>query len=356
MYDVILSFITAFSLTFLAIPSIISVAIKKGLVDEPGERRSHSTITPSLGGIGIFAGVIFSIILWTPFNYFGDLQYILCAFIIIFLIGAKDDIDPMNPGRKFLGQIFAAAILVFKANVKLTSLYGIFGVYAIPEYVSIALSIFTIIVIINAFNLIDGINGLSGGIGTLISVIFGSWFFLIDRLEIAIVAFSLAGALVAFLKYNVSPAKIFMGDTGSLLLGLVCSILTIQFIELHQGLGADSPYKFAAAPSVAIGILILPLFDTLRVFTMRILRGRSPFQPDRNHIHHLLLDSGLSHMQATGVLIFVNILFIILAVKFQGIGNLYLLLLIFAVAVLLTSILFFYARQKRIQKHLSSKS
>ena len=355
MYDVILSFITAFTLTFLAIPSIISVAIKKGLYDEPGDRRAHSTSTPSLGGIGIFAGMIFSIILWTPFNYFGDLQYILCAFIIIFLIGAKDDIDPMNPGRKFLGQIFAACILVFKANVKLTSLYGIFGIYALPEYMSVILSIFTIIVIINAFNLIDGINGLSGSIGTLISVLLGSWFFLIDRLEIAIVAFSLAGALVAFLKYNVSPAKIFMGDTGSLLLGLVCSILAIQFIELHQDLG-DSPYAFKAAPSLAIGVLILPLFDTLRVFTMRIIRGRSPFQPDRNHIHHLLLDSGLTHMKATGVLVLVNILFIFMAYKLQGIGNLYLLMVIFGIAIVLTSILFFYARQQRIKKSLNTKS
>ena len=207
----------------------------------------------------------------------------------------------------------------------------------------------------NAFNLIDGINGLSGSIGTLISVLLGSWFFLIDRLEIAIVAFSLAGALVAFLKYNVSPAKIFMGDTGSLLLGLVCSILAIQFIELHQDLG-DSPYAFKAAPSLAIGVLILPLFDTLRVFTMRIIRGRSPFQPDRNHIHHLLLDSGLTHMKATGVLVLVNILFIFMAYKLQGIGNLYLLMVIFGIAIVLTSILFFYARQQRIKKSLNTKS
>lgn len=354
MYDVILSFITAFALTFLAIPSIINVAIKKRLYDEPGERRSHTVSTPSLGGIGIFAGMIFSIIMWTPFNYFGDLQYILCAFIIIFLIGAKDDIDPMNPGRKLLGQVFAAGILVFKANVKLTSLYGIFGIYALPEYISIILSIFTILVIINAFNLIDGINGLSGSIGTLISLLLGSWFFLIDRLEIAIVAFSLAGALVAFLKYNVSPAKIFMGDTGSLLLGLVCSILAIQFIELHQGLNG-SAYYIKSAPSVAIGIMILPLFDTLRVFTMRALKGRSPFQPDRNHIHHLLIDSGLSHMQATGVLVIVNIFFIVLAVRLQGIGNLYLLLLIFGTATILTSLLFLYARQQRAKRKLSAE-
>lgn len=205
MYNIILAYITAFLLTFMAIPSIISVAIKKHLMDEPGERRAHSVSTPSLGGIGIFAGTIFSIILWTPFVHFGDLQYILCSFIIIFLIGAKDDIDPISPMKKFGGQILAACIIVFLAKVKLSSLYGIFGFTEIPEWFSILLSIFTIIVIINAFNLIDGINGLSGSIGTLISVTLGTWFFLVDRIELAIVAFSLAGSTVAFLKFNTTP-------------------------------------------------------------------------------------------------------------------------------------------------------
>ena len=128
MYDVILSFITAFLLTYLAIPSIINVAEKKHLFDEPDDRKSHHTSIPTLGGIGIFAGVIFSILLWTPFDVFGDLQYILCAFIIIFLIGAKDDIDPISPYKKLAGQVFASFILVFKANIRLTSLYGIFGI------------------------------------------------------------------------------------------------------------------------------------------------------------------------------------------------------------------------------------
>ena len=147
MYDIILAFITSFALTFLAIPSIISVAKKKKLFDEPGERRSHTVSTPSLGGIGIFAGTLFSIILWTPFQYFGDLQYILCSFIIIFLIGAKDDIDPISPTKKFLGELFAAAILVFRANVRLTSLYGIFSVGELPYIWSVVLSIFTIIAV-----------------------------------------------------------------------------------------------------------------------------------------------------------------------------------------------------------------
>lgn len=304
-------------------------------MDEPGERRSHTVKTPSLGGIAIFAGTLFSIILWTPFEYFGDLQYILCSFIIIFLIGAKDDIDPISPRTKLLGQLFAAAILVFRANVRLTSLYGIFGVHEIPYVVSIVLSIFTIIVIINAFNLIDGINGLSGGVGTLISVLLGIWFLKIDRIELAMVAFSLAGALVAFLYYNITPARIFMGDTGALLLGLVCSILAIQFIEIHKGI-EGSKYAFNSSPSIAIAILIIPLFDTLRVFTGRLLKGKSPFYPDRTHIHHLLIDRGLSHSQAAIILVLANVFFIVLAIYLQDIGNLMLIIILLATAFILT--------------------
>ena len=346
MYDIILSFITAFSLTFLAIPPIIRIARIKNLCDEPGERRAHSTSTPSLGGIAIFAGLIFSIVLWTPFQVFGDLQYILCAFIIIFLIGAKDDIDPVSPYKKLIAEIFAAFILVSKANVRLTSLFGIFGVYEIPELASYILSMFTILVIINAFNLIDGINGLSGSIGVLISITLGSWFFLIDHIELSIVAFALAGSIIAFLKYNFTPAQIFMGDTGSLLVGLVCSILTLKFIELHNTI-PNSEFAFEAVPAVAIGILILPLFDTLRVFIMRIAKGKSPLHPDRNHIHHLLLDSGLSHMQATGVLVMVNLLFIFMVVKLQSIGTLNLLIVILAIAVILSTMLYFIAQNRK---------
>ena len=353
MYDIILSFLTAFMLTYFAIPSIINIAKKKNLCDEPGDRRSHSESTPSLGGIAIFAGVIFSIILWTPFELFGDLQYILCSFIIIFLIGAKDDILPISPNKKLIGEVLAAAILVFKSNVKLTSFYGLFGIGELPEIVSILLSIFVIIVIINAFNLIDGINGLSGSIATLISVTLGTWFFLTDQIALALVAFSLAGAVVAFLKYNFTPAKIFMGDTGSLLIGLVCSILAIKFIESHNALSANHRWAFKAVPAVAVGIMILPLFDTLRVFLMRAMRGKSPFSPDRTHIHHLLIDIGLSHMQATGVLVVVNILFIIMVIALQDIGSAKLLILIIAMAIALTAVLYFSVSRKKLNKQAS---
>lgn len=339
MYDIILSFITAFLLVYLAIPSIINIARVKHLYDEPDSRKSHREAVPTLGGVAIFAGIIFSIILWTPFSVFGDLQYILCAFIIIFLIGAKDDILPMSPFRKMAGQIFATFILVFKAQIRLTSFYGIFGIHELPEIVSILFSMFTILVIINAFNLIDGIDGLTGSLATLISVTLGTWFFLIDRTELAIIAFSLTGATLAFLRYNITPARIFMGDTGSMMIGLISAILVIEFIDIHKSLG-ESPYAFHAVPAVAVGILIIPLFDTLRVFTIRILKGKSPFKADRSHVHHLLLDLGLSHMQATIILLSVNLAFIFIVVSLQGLGNMKLLMLILLIASILTLIPF----------------
>jgi len=295
MYDIVLAFITAFSLTYLAIPSIISVARKKRLFDEPGERTSHTVSTPSLGGIGIFAGTIFSIIMWTPFKYFADLQYILCSFIIIFLIGAKDDIDPLTPGKKFLGQIFAAAIIVFKAKIYISSFYGVFGVTTLPYWFSALFSIFIIVLIINAFNLIDGINGLSGSIGVLIATTFGFWFYKNDYIEFAMVA-------------------------------------------------------FASAPAAAVGVLILPLFDTLSVFTRRIINGRSPFHPDKTHIHHQLLDLGLSHMKSTYILVAINLAIILPLVYLDKFGTYNLLFILAVVSLGLATLLYYLSKRAKLSK------
>jgi UDP-GlcNAc:undecaprenyl-phosphate GlcNAc-1-phosphate transferase len=351
MYDIIPSFITAFLITFFAIPSIIKIAIEKNLCDEPGERRSHSSAIPTLGGLGIFAGLIFAITFWIPFDTSEHpshryIQYILCSYIIIFLIGAKDDIIPLTPIKKFAGQFLAAFILVYKAKIQLTSLYGIFGIYALPEWVGVILTIITIIMVINALNLIDGINGLAGTVGIIVSATLGFWFYQYGRLDLAILAASTIGALVAFLYYNMSnPAQIFMGDTGSLLIGLTTSILAISFIEENRVY--HEHWYIGSVPAVAIAILIIPLFDTLRVFTTRILRGKSPFQPDRTHIHHMLLDLGFSHLQATAILALTNIGIIALAYSLSHIGTLEVAIIIFSVAALLTGGVFFLVNKKR---------
>jgi UDP-GlcNAc:undecaprenyl-phosphate/decaprenyl-phosphate GlcNAc-1-phosphate transferase len=348
MYDVFLSFVCAFLSCYFILPSIIHVARLKHLCDEPGSRHSHTEKTPSLGGIGIFVGVMFSMIFWIPSNVFSVLQYNLCAFIVIFLAGVKDDIVPLSALKKLFWQIVAASIVVVKANIKITSLHGFLGINEIPEWFSIGISIFTIIVIINAFNLIDGINGLSGCLAVIISLTYGTWFYLADKIVLAIMAYSLAGAVLAFLRYNFTPARIFMGDTGALLIGLMLSIFTIQFIEINGQLINIHPFAIRTGPAFAIAVLILPLFDTLRVFVIRILRGNSPFKPDRLHIHHLLLNIGFTHMQATAFLSVISILFILLALLLQNIGTFQLIALIVAIAWTLSFVLQHVVEQRKL--------
>lgn len=353
MYHLILCFITSFLVTYIAIPSIITVARVKKLVDEPEERRAHSKSIPTLGGIAIFSGVIFSVILWTPFHVFGDLQYILCAMVILFLIGAKDDIIPLDPYKKMIGQVFAACILVFKANIKITSLYGLLGVNDIPEWFSIILSIFTILVIINSMNLIDGVNALCASVGIIICVTLGFWFKAIDQIVFAIIAAALVGALVAFMKFNLSPAKIFMGDTGSMLVGVICSILAISFIEFNKN-GVAPEFQFSASPALAGAVLFIPLFDTLRVFFLRLLQGNSPLIADRQHVHHLLLELKLSHLQVTSILILFNTIIIILIYKLQFLGNITLIWLILFAGIGFTSIVSYIKKKnyaQNIRKH-----
>lgn len=344
MYSVILGFITAFTLTFFIIPLIIRVAKERRLYDRPNERSAHRVPTPSLGGIAIFAGAICGIVLWTPLPVFGVLQYILAAFVMIFLIGVHDDLMPLSPTKKFVSQLLVAVVLAYKAGVSLTSFYGLFGIGELPELTGFLLSIVVIIAIINAFNLIDGIDGLAGSIGLLTCLTWGSWFFYLGDAAMAVVSFSLAGAILAFLRYNITPAQIFMGDTGSLLIGTVSAILAIKFIQSNYQEPLPALH-FHAAPAIAVGVLILPLFDTLRVFVCRIWQGRSPFHPDKNHIHHLLLGTGLSHMQATVVLVLVNGAFIAGAVALHWLGTAVLLAL-----ELLAAWVFTYLAQRLAKK------
>lgn len=337
MYILILSFITAFVLTAFTIPSIINIAKVKKLTDKPGERRSHTIPTPSLGGIAIFTAVFFAVITWTPVNLFSEMQFILCSMIILFIVGVRDDIIPIDPLKKLLAQFVVAFILTYQVGIQIPSLFGIFGLYEIPTWVIYVLSIFTILVIINAYNLVDGINTLCANLTIIACLFFGVWFFLMNKIELAIMAAAMIGALIAFLKYNWSPAELFMGDSGSLLCGMVVSIMAIKFIGMHAE-GGLGDYAFNSAPAIAIAILIVPLFDTLRIFTVRILKGRSPFDPDRRHIHHLLIDSGLSHTTTSTILAVVNLLFIGIAIIFQDIGTLNLMFLLLALAIIGTFI------------------
>lgn len=330
LFFVLFSSILAFLITYFSIPSLIEIARRNDIFDEPNKRSSHVLLTPFLGGIGIFLGIIISFFVFAPIENIQSIQsgkYLLIAIIVMFSIGLKDDLTPTKPFKKLLGQIITAGFVV-AAGICLTNLQGILGIGEIPEVIGIGLTVLSIVYIINAFNLIDGINGLSAGIGIWLATFLGSWFLLISQLSDAILAFSVVGALLAFLKYNRTPAKIFMGDSGSLLIGLFIAILLIKFVQLHA-LTPNNYYFFDNAPLIATGVFAIPLFDFLRVVSERFLFGKSPMSPDRKHIHHLFVDAGYSHDNSSKLIVLMNILFAFFAFLLEDFGFILPVLLLF---------------------------
>jgi UDP-GlcNAc:undecaprenyl-phosphate GlcNAc-1-phosphate transferase len=328
--DVLLTASVSFIITFLAIPIILQVAEKKNLYDIPDERKVHTNPVASLGGVGIFAGFLLACLLSIQGYLNPEFQYFFAAALVIFFLGLKDDLMILSASKKFIGQIIAASILIHLGGIRFDSMHGLFGVEGVSEGFGLALSYLTIIVVINSFNLIDGVDGLAASLGILSMFVFGIYFFTINQQAYALLSFSMAGSLMAFMIFNHQPARIFMGDSGSLMIGLINSILVIKFINV-----AGSPLVAVPVPSaVAIGfaILIVPLLDTLRVFSIRILKGRSPFTPDRNHVHHLLLDRGLSHAAVTFTCVSINIVFIVMAYLGNSLGPNYLLLIMLALS------------------------
>ena len=341
------SLFTAFAITFFAIPSIIKIAEIKHLFDEPDERKLHKTKVPTLGGLAVFAGMIFSMTFWSTQKEIVELQYILSAIIILFFIGMKDDLFNLVAYKKLLGQLAAAVILVHWAGIRVTSFFGIFGIHELSLVQSYVFSIFTMVVITNSFNLIDGIDCLAGSVGILAASIFGAWYFSAGQTQYVVLSASLVGSLLAFLHYNRTPAKIFMGDTGSLMVGIVLSILAIKFIEMNRVIPLDGINKIRGIPVVTIGILIIPLFDTLRVFTIRMLQGKSPFSPDRNHLHHLLTDLGFTHIKATLLLMIFNIAIVVMVFSLQRVRSELTLSLVLGSCLLCSYFLAYQRNRKR---------
>lgn len=307
MATLILVFLTSFIVVLYSTPALIKVAVLKRLIDAPSEERKiHKRSVPTIGGIIIYAGTLFAYALW--FNVEDRIYYdkifmsvtefklIIATSLILFFVGVKDDIIGTAPVKKLFAHILVALILVLMGDIRITGLHGIFGVSEIPYWGSVFISIFTYVVVVNSFNLIDGVDGLAAGIGFLSSCAFGIWFIFANEYGYASLSFALAGALLGFLIFNFSPAKIFMGDSGSLVIGMFICVLAIKMIEypINQ---LDSFWVHVSKPVFAISALAYPLMDTLRVFIIRALKGQSPFNADRNHIHHKLIDCKFSHVK-----------------------------------------------------------
>jgi UDP-GlcNAc:undecaprenyl-phosphate/decaprenyl-phosphate GlcNAc-1-phosphate transferase len=331
--------ITSFVISFLIVPVIIKYSLRKNLVDIPGRRKIHKKVTPSMGGIAIFLGFFISTLIWVDFQYWSDIKFILVALFVIFFIGVRDDLVPLRAFVKLIGQIMAACLLIFLFDLRLKSLYGLFGIYDLPLGVGYALTIFTIIAITNSFNLIDGLDGLAGSIAIISLLCFGTWFFLAGDQIFAIVSFTMLGAIFAFLIFNWEPSEVFMGDTGALVIGMTLAILAIHFIDYNHNLPSDAPYRFNASISTAGCFIMIPLVDTSRIIILRLLKRQSPFKPDKSHIHHAIMRLGKSHSKTTIILATTQVVFVAIAVLLRNYSDAVVLASIVAVSIILSGFL-----------------
>lgn len=328
-----LGFLFSFLITYYSVPTINKISRRKNLMDEPGVRSSHLRKIPNLGGIAIFysIGVCTSIFAYELFDLY---KFLFASLIILLYVGVMDDIVVMRAYKKLVAQIVVSSLIVIGSDIRIRSLFGICGIYELGYFISVIFSIITFIVLINAFNLIDGIDGLAGGYSVICSALFGISYYRLGEYNYPLVVLSviIIGAVLAFLYYNLShyrTNKIFMGDTGSMLLGFLLAFTSICFIDIFIDRDiADVPrYHLQSAPVVAVAILILPIVDTLNVIIIRLLNKKSPFDADKNHIHHKLLKLNLTHRRSSFYIIIYYLLIVAVAYYFRHI-NINLLLVI----------------------------
>ena len=303
MNFILITSLIAFFGTFFVMPSVIKLAIKKRFLVEGGGRNAHEGFTPNVGGMAIFAGLLLSnqYLLFYFFDSFQNFEissefevqiksYILitAGAIVMFVMGLLDDISGLSSYFRFIVQVIIAFALAYIGDLRIDNFYGVLGFYEIPELFSIIFSISVIIFIINSFNLTDGLDGLAASLGLFILTAFAIIFYTNAKYFDCTLACSGVASLFAFWLYNKPPARIFMGDGGSLLIGFIIACCAIRACNMAI---VDDVYN----PVFILCILAYPAIDTLRVFTVRVFSGKSPFSADRNHIHHLLIDKDFNH-------------------------------------------------------------
>lgn len=321
----------AFSLTYFIIPKIIWIVSSRNLIDQPDLRSSHEKPIPTMAGVSFFLTCImllFALKAWDT-----DIVGInlVAGITVVFAVGLKDDLVLSSPRAKVMGEIMAISLVLYCSCIQVTSLQGFLGIHAINSVLSYALLGGAMLLIINSYNLIDGIDGLASMIGIVIFIAFAVIFFFTEMFFYFLLSLGFIGMLAAYLRFNFSLSKkIFMGDTGSLIIGFCIAFLTVKFISA-DALPFDAiNFKVENKIIVAFSVLCIPLFDTLRVIGIRLLNNKSPFYPDRNHIHHVLIDSKLPHYKVSLFLTLLNIAVIILFVSLSFYFNSYQMVSFFA--------------------------
>lgn len=266
-----------------------------------------------MGGMPIVAGVAFSLLIALPLWELAKLKFFFISITLMFVTGLRDDILTLSPKQKMVSQFLPVILLVIFGNAVLSSFYGNFPGLHFSEYLAWAITIFTIIILTNAYNLIDGLDGLAGTVGMITLTAFGFWFYSVSNYALALISFSFAGSILGFLFFNWQPSKIFMGDTGALTIGFLLSYLGIEFINQNYALPESNPARFQASIGTAVCVLVIPVFDTLRVIILRLRKFQSPFQADKNHLHHQFLKLGFSHSKSVILIGAINLFFVGLA-------------------------------------------
>ena len=332
-------FFGTFMLSYFLIPKIRAKALKLNLKDTPDIRSSHTIPVPTFGGIVFYISYILILFFAQSLDSNHVSITLIASISILFFTGLLDDFRNLSPKIKFLCQIIGVALLMFQPDFRILSFHGFMGIYEIPLYVSVGGSMFFLLGLINAFNLIDGIDGLTGITGVIVASFYSYMLYNLGYFFYLSISLATIATLLAFLRFNFSnKRKIFMGDTGSLVIGLVLGLLTLKLLSVADDAYSSLSFYRAQLPLFLIAVLFVPLLDTMRVMFLRLTSGVSMFKPDRNHLHHIIVDFGLSHRKASFFIGFVNfsvalIMFFVIQ-KFNTFQSLCVLLLMFFIAII----------------------
>lgn len=332
----VISFVS-FLITFLIMPQVIRLGIHYELVDKPDHRKLHKNPVPTLGGIAIFIGFFLTSIAFMISSGNPQFYYIIGCLLVLFAMGIMDDLRDLSPSKKFLIQ-FITAFLIAYSGIRVNNFHGLFGIYELNTAVEYILTVFIIVGVTNAFNLIDGIDGLAGGVSFINSTFIGIILLISGNVFFSIIAFALAGSLLAFLWYNFHPARIFMGDTGSLIIGFILAILGIYIIQESYTINFIMGFQ-GDIMIIIVGIFLIPVYDTLRVFIVRMKQKKSPFRPDKNHIHHLLIETGYNHTRSALVIYISNMVIIGAGFVMKDLNPNFAIPVLFILAILMTEML-----------------
>jgi len=331
--SLILTPVISLAIVLAIIPLLRVAAIKLQLVDKPNARKAHSGQVPLVGGIAIWLAAMAALLVSNPsWSALSGISFMLIAATVLLIIGVIDDKTDLRASLKLTIQI-ALAYYAFLNGIRIESLHGILGIYAIPVVAQYALTLIVITGVVNAFNLMDGIDGLAAGLALVSFVLFGWMALLTGQLILLYLFLSLIGALIGFMRFNLSyKAKVFMGDAGSLFIGFIMVLSAISLIQSAQG----TP-DIRLVLSVVAGVLALPVLDSLRVYRRRAKNGYSPFRADRTHIHHLVLQLGIKHRLATPLILLVSGMLIVLSIAIGSLTSTTMMILSIMTAFIVVS-------------------